>query len=619
MLSCFRHSGPPFNPSWPWPPLVRRFVGSNSGPMSARAWKKPPAPEAPAAARRQAQPVQPVQGGRLWKLPTIAPSSSSADRSWKRPKLEAEVVDAVQDNKGGDKSWKQPKLPVNVGCLAPAAPSATGGRPERGWKQPTAPAGKPASRGSSSKRLWKQGPQIAGNLMKKARPWKQRKVSIRLERQHANRVCVNIDPATLKFLCADSGAHDTKHTEAARQPNRIQDTLKKAICHQQCSRDCPSKFGVQELVVVCTLWSRLTPCQQSTYIVGLRGGEATQSGFDEARKQERTDWQLCGRTVCRRALIALLGVGWDTFTRRQRHAPDLRKSTEGGSTRAERRFASNLVDMFFIELYHSISEDLPETFHLKDVDALIEGGSDANTPETFDTFSWTPEASLADGAATLLLPDARAPVRHLPPGKPAYLFKQFEVWWEALGMWHRNELSLSGKQRTVPLSAKCPCWTTFYLAWDQKWSKFLKFRKVSQHKECSICFDYRTMLSSPKYGAQKKKEIARDLLEHLRSQYHDRLIYWSLRWASRAFQNVLCIIVDGMDKVKTAWPKWPGHRKPAYLEGLIRPRCVLSAVMAHGWFTGIYLAPEDLYHGAAYFCEFDGLRLSAGPHCPPVP
>ena len=89
----------------------------------------------------------------------------------------------------------------------------------------------------------------------------------------------------------------------------------------------------------------------------------------------------------------------------------------------------------------------------------------------------------------------------------------------------------------------------------------------------------------------------------MRAQYHDRLLYWSLRWASRMSLDVLAIIIDSMDKVKTMYPKYRAHRKPAYLDGLVRPRSTLSAVLCHGWCTCIYTADEFLSHGASAFCE----------------
>ena len=129
------------------------------------------------------------------------------------------------------------------------------------------------------------------------------------------------------------------------------------------------------------------------------------------------------------------------------------------------------------------------------------------------------------------------------------------------------------------------------------------FCKASQHKECSLCHDFRCAVHRRGVPTAEKVAIARQWREHVRAQYHDRLLYWSLRWASRMFQDVLVIIIDSMDKVKTMYPKYRAHRKPGYLDGLVRPRSTVSAVLCHGWCTCIYTADEFLSHGASAFCE----------------
>ena len=69
-----------------------------------------------------------------------------------------------------------------------------------------------------------------------------------------------------------------------------------------------------------------------------------------------------------------------------------------------------------------------------------------------------------------------------------------------------------------------------------------------------------------------------------RDQYHDRMLYLSLRWLSHGRnRGVLTIIVDSMDKVKIAWPQW-AFRKPKAYDHCHRPRLVLSGTM-DGWRT----------------------------------
>ena len=110
-------------------------------------------------------------------------------------------------------------------------------------------------------------------------------------------------------------------------------------------------------------------------------------------------------------------------------------------------------------------------------------------------------------------------------------------------------------------------------------------------------------------------ELARDWREHLRAQYHDRLIYWSLRWASRSSLDVLTIIIDSMDQVKTAWPQYKFARKPHSLESLKRPRVILTAVLCHGWCSNVFIADEALHHGAASFCDMISRSLDNGRDC----
>ena len=118
-----------------------------------------------------------------------------------------------------------------------------------------------------------------------------------------------------------------------------------------------------------------------------------------------------------------------------------------------------------------------------------------------------------------------------------------------------------------------------------------------------MCHDYRVKVHKQGTPTQDKVSIAREWREHLRAQYHDRLLYWSLRWASRMLMDALVIIIDSMDKVKTVFPKYRTGRKPAYLDGLPRPRSTLSAVLCHGWCTCVYTADEFLSHGGSAFCE----------------
>ena len=156
---------------------------------------------------------------------------------------------------------------------------------------------------------------------------------------------------------------------------------------------------------------------------------------------------------------------------------------------------------------------------------------------------------------------------------------------------------------TPPMMQTPPGWATFWRRWKQVWSSYLRFRKVSQHAQCQTCFELQQELHSRKNTLERRLQAARRLREHYRHQYLDRCIYWSLRLASQRSWDVLRIIIDSMDKSKFAWPRWPFDRVPERLDGMNRPRLVLTAALAHGYCATLHFADEAVSHGSDAFCE----------------
>ena len=112
-----------------------------------------------------------------------------------------------------------------------------------------------------------------------------------------------------------------------------------------------------------------------------------------------------------------------------------------------------------------------------------------------------------------------------------------------------------------PLEAK-PSWMTFWRCWNRTWSRFLHFRKSSEHSQCTFCWHSQQCLKRH-ISLADKYAVARNLREHLRMQYADRSCYWSLRWSSRLkTANMLVIIIDSMDKSKLPVPRWRFGVKP---------------------------------------------------------
>ena len=112
----------------------------------------------------------------------------------------------------------------------------------------------------------------------------------------------------------------------------------------------------------------------------------------------------------------------------------MRKVWGASGWRPHLRFARNLVDLFFMEIYHNQCEDLPENMHIEDVEAMF--SSDKLPEEVGKVYSWTPEVALSERVAHFVGPDAAAPVRHLPPGKPITLFWQLKAWSSAISTFH---------------------------------------------------------------------------------------------------------------------------------------------------------------------------------------
>jgi len=257
------------------------------------------------------------------------------------------------------------------------------------------------------------------------------------------------------------------------------------------------------------------------------------------------------------------------------------------------------VHEFFLGLYRTAAEPLPHEHY------MVRGSVDNNIEITekswrfeevqeFDeddehTEIWNPDRSVVDDFAAFLGDEVGLARRFLPHSKLTTLF------------WLMN--STMEQEAGPDDEADVPSWSVFYCVWKQSWEKHLLFRKSSQHADCKICFECREQMHKSGLALRVRLDMARQWRQHLRDAYHDRMIYWWCRYASRHSMDVLTIIIDSMDKAKFAWPQYPWGRADKALESFHRPRLVVTGGLAHGYATFLYIAEDTVSHGASAFCD----------------
>ena len=336
-------------------------------------------------------------------------------------------------------------------------------------------------------------------------------------------------------------------------------------------------------------------------------------------RKPRTAWYLLGVRVCTEALEKLLGHSPSKFYKLVHQVPDMRQGTWSVQPRDQPQ--RRACDQFFAELYMSAAEHLAEQqLDIDNIDDSIAhdeacGPDSVPRPASHEhspslDMSWDPDESLSTQMLMATAADLRSwPPRFLQHGRLHHLWWQFLAWWASL------QAAMPAADNAELIST--PSYPTFWRAWQEKWCTVLRFRKSSSHSRCTQCFQYQEALHRGPGDAASKQAVAANWRKHLQEQYHDRLLYWHLRWFSRqsrvqrpvsslgglSARSVLTIIIDSMDKSKLVWPQY-SFRKPKSVDALKRPRMVCTLAMAHGWTCEFFLTDDEvLSHGAGHFCE----------------
>ena len=160
--------------------------------------------------------------------------------------------------------------------------------------------------------------------------------------------------------------------------------------------------------------------------------------------------------------------------------------------------------------------------------------------------------------------------RYLPPGHIRDFWEQFKV---------------SSEQGVA--------FSTFWRVWHQDFP-FLKFRPSSSHAQCGTCLRHKLLIKGFTGHLKARQEQVKEYVRHLRSQYNDRVEYWSLRGRSRlAHSTEVLMILDGMDQAKFSYPRSNVFASKE-LSGLNRPRAHISGLIAHGKFVLFTVSPANV-------------------------
>ena len=470
---------------------------------------------------------------------------------WKKRTLQPESGDVANQDTALDCSGKEQSLPLSsrkrvaVQCNAGSAWKKIGLANESS----TVPTNK-AKHTSSVATSWK-----SVGLCDEDGPCVSDAGSTTTPTTETTPVIVNLTLGLLQCMPNEALAKaQTHYAKQGSDKDRVSQVLKKGC---MCSNHCIQNLNIQEIYPVVKQWHSLSTSSKVAILTALC------SGPDGTPVTSRKQWSLQNKPLCFNAWCKVLG-----------HCPRavLKLSHgihDGRSVAAVPRNAHQtlIINHFFMELYLGCAEDLPEKPVSCDVDKEIANAAETEVSTQFCRhFIWMLDAPVPERIGSLLR-DPQAPARTLPPGHLSDLWHQFLSWCENQGRQKRSPVDKSHSDLYIP------CWSTFYRTWTANWVRLLHFRKQSQHSECTICSRCRLAMHDKTLTSDERLQKAAEWRDHLLGQYHDRMLYWSLRYASRQFMNVLVLTIDSLDKSKMAYPQY-AVRTPKDIDTLRRPRIV---------------------------------------------
>ena len=141
------------------------------------------------------------------------------------------------------------------------------------------------------------------------------------------------------------------------------------------------------------------------------------------------------------------------------------------------------------------------------------------------------------------------------------------------------------------------------------WRQKLKFRHVSNHAQCQIC---QRLKSGIKHATtiQRHAACADAYMRHLSGVFSDRQVYQQYKWRAMNQRDIVCVMIDSMDKSKFRLPRFPYGRCPKSLETRKRPELGVTAAICHGRGVWVYVSDEDAAGGSDWSLEVLSLTLN---------
>ena len=329
------------------------------------------------------------------------------------------------------------------------------------------------------------------------------------------------------------------------------------------------------------LWQLFDFIRDQLLEQGLIGGSHAPLPAELSRRQSKIQWSFLRHRVCRKGLQTLTGVGWsprlDSILKaalsgkrsplvdaRYLERPNSQTSVKWGE-----------VHSYLEELYQTQAEWLPTEessafqFNLEDDD-------------------YESEISVASGCRDGVAAEPTETVRGLPPGS------MFEQWRQYAAT------------RDNPSGFRL-----FRQVWKHDFAAKLIFRSGFMQAVCPVCVKHKLLIRmlSQDSNARLKQRHLYD--RHLKSQYADRQVYWTLRASARLREKVLLIIFDGIDQAKFAWPRsrfLTSDNKD--FGSMHRPRLHIWGLLVHGVMAVITVSHADMFKGGATAVEILAWTLS---------